>query len=102
MKKLNNKKQLQENIKALDVEIGVLTQELINADGHEYNEISLKIEKLTEIRAKMVDSKVADSYSKEIISGVIGIAGMVLVLKHEKADIITTKAFSMATKLFRG
>ncbi len=102
MKKLIKKTQLQENIDALDLEIGVLTKELIDAEGDDYGVISSKIETLTEVRASLANDKVNGSYSKEIISGAVALAGLVLVLKHEKTDIITTKAFSMATKLFRG
>lgn len=102
MKKLIKKTKLQENIDALDIEIGVLTKELVDSKGDDYEEISSKIERMTEIRASLANDKVTGSYSKEIISGAVAIAGLVLVLKHEKTDIITTKAFSMATKLFRG
>lgn len=102
MKKLIKKTKLQENIDALDLEIGVLTQELIDAEGDTYDKISEKIGVLTEVRASLANDKINGSHSKEIISGAVALAGLVLVLKHEKADIITTKAFSMATKLFRG
>lgn len=99
---LNKKKQLHKNINAIDVEIGVLSEELIDSKDNTYDAITAKIDKLAEIRSKLIESKVNDSYSKEIVSGVIGILGMVLVLKHEKTDIITSKAYAMATKLFRG
>lgn len=102
MKKLIKKTKLQENIDALDLEIGVLTQELIDAQGDEYDKVSSKIGALTEIRASLANDKVNGSYSRDIISGAVALAGLVLVLKHEKAEIITTKAFSIATKLIRG
>ena len=96
-------KQLKANIKAIDVEIAKLNNELIHAEEEqEYDGIVERIEKLTYLRCKLSESKVNDSYSKEILSGAIGIAGMVLVLHYEKADAITSKAFSMATKMFRG
>lgn len=96
-------KQLKANINELDVKIGELTKELESAeDSVEYHVIAEKIDALTKVRCQLTESKVSESYSKEIISGLIGVGAMVLVLKHEKTDIITTKAFSMATKLFKG
>ena len=96
-------KQLKKNIKALDLEIEKLHAQLADADDNaEYGDIIERIEQLTDLRCKLSESKVLSSHSKEIISGLIGIAGMVLVLKHEQTEVITTKAFSMATKMFRG
>lgn len=99
---MNKNKQLKANIEALDLEIGVLTTELIDAEGDKYITIMEKIDKLTTFRCKLVESKVSESYSKEIVGGIISIAGMVLVLKHEKAEVITSKAWTMATQMFRG
>lgn len=96
-------KQLKQNIKLVDEHINALMVKLIEEeDDSEIANIQKKIDDLTEVRNKLSSDKVNESYSKEIVAGLISIGGIVLVLKHEKADIITTKAFSMATKLFRG
>lgn len=97
-------KKLNKNIKKIDETIEVLMEQAMAEDitKQKYDEIMAKIDKLTDIRRQLSENKVSESHAKEILSGLIGITGMVLVLKHEKADIITTKAFSMATKLFRG
>ena len=96
-------KQLKRNIKMVDEHINKLIEELIQTDDKDKaDEIQKNIDNATELRCKLSSNKVDESYSKEIVTGLIGIAGMVLVLQHEKADIITSKAFSMATKMFRG
>ncbi len=96
-------KRLKANIEALDNHISKLMVELTTAvEAEDISELEARIEKATELRCKLTESKVSDSYSREIVSGLVSLTGMVLVLKHEKAEVITTKAFSMATKLFRG
>lgn len=96
-------RQLKANIEKLDLQIGKLMDELIQeTDAVKRKEITNEIESLKGIRCDLADSKVNDAIKKEIISGLISIGGMILVLKHEKTDVITTKAMSLATKLFRG
>ena len=102
MRKIFKKSKLQENIEALDLEIGVLTEELIDAEGDHKETIIARIEKLVDIRNVLVTDKVNCSHSKEIVSGAIALVGILAVLKYEQTDIITTKALGMATKLFRG
>lgn len=96
-------KQLKSNIKEIDVEINKLIVEMKDIeDEDERNAIETRIDKLSIIRQKMSEDLVNESYSKEILAGAVSLGAIVLVLKHEKSEIITTKAFSMATKLFRG
>lgn len=97
-------RQLRRNIKLIDEEIGEITLGLTQTDDEAEMKVMVKrIEELTDIRNVLSNNKVNESYAKEIISGSLAIAGIVIVLKYEKEDIITsTKAFSMATKLFRG
>lgn len=96
-------KQLNANIKEIDTQIAKLMVELdAVVEDNEYEMILMKIDDLAKLRDKLSTNKVNESYSKEIVSGVIGMAAIVVVLKHEKADIITSKAFGIATKLFRG
>lgn len=96
-------KQLVKNIEELDVYINKLMNELmVLVDPTEIEEVEMRLKHATEIRNRLSENKVRESYTKEIISGAIGLTGMVLVLKHERAEVITSKAFSMATKMFRG
>lgn len=96
-------KQLKKNIKDLDAQIQSLIEELFAAeDVEEHGEILKRIDELTEVRNKLSHDKVNESHAGAIISGALGIASMAMVLKFEKADIITSKAFGMATSMFRG
>lgn len=97
------KKQLTVNIEDLDLKIRILTEELaLTEDDDKYNTIIGKIDKLTEIRCKLAESKVNGSLTPVVVSGLMGIASLVIVLKFEKAEIITSKAFNMVPNLFRG
>lgn len=103
-------KQLKQNIKAIDERIAVLMEELDNDEsGEQTIFISMKLERLIEMRDKLSQNKVNESNSKEIISGalgigasLVGIVGLKMVLKYEETDVVTSKAFSMLPKLFRG
>lgn len=95
-------KQLKANIKKIDVKIGELMEELIVAENPDDQELILvRIDELTKVRNKLSSDKVSESYSKELISGAIGLTSMVLVLRYEKADIITSKAFDMVKSMYK-
>lgn len=96
-------KQLTKNIKALDEEINKLIIEMTESEDQDTKDrLETRIDELTDIRTKLSKDKVSESHAREIISGLVGIGGIILVLKHEKTEVITSKAFSMATKMFRG
>lgn len=87
----------------LDKQIEELTKMVAHLASDEvYTAKVKKLEDLTNIRCQLSEAKVSESNVPAIISGVVGITGILLVLKHEKAEIITSKAFSIATKMFRG
>lgn len=87
----------------LDRQIEELTKMVAHLESDEsYMTKFKKLEDLTNIRCQLSEAKVKESNVPVIISGVIGLGGILLVLKHEKAEIITSKAFSIATKMFRG
>lgn len=96
-------KQLKANIKAIDAQIGKLMEELIvEVNRDTYEEIQSKIDDLTKTRTAMSESIARESNAKEIITGVIGLVATTAVLKHENINVITSKAFGIATKMFRG
>lgn len=87
----------------IDRQIEELAMLIRNVESDEsYMSKVKKLEDLTEIRCKLSEAKVKESNVPAIIGLAGSIAGIVLVLKHEQAEIITSKAFSMATKMFRG
>jgi predicted RNase H-like nuclease (RuvC/YqgF family) len=87
----------------LDKQIEELTMIIYNVESdEEYTAKLQKLEDLTKIRCQLSDAKVKESNAPAVMSSLVGLGAIVLVLKHEKADIITSKAFSIATKMFRG
>ena len=102
------KKQLTKNIEDLDLKISKLSLalEVLDEDDDDYEElyesITDKMEKLTELRCKLADSKVNGSLKPVLISGAVGIGSLLLVLHYEKEEIITSKAINMLPSMFRG
>jgi predicted RNase H-like nuclease (RuvC/YqgF family) len=87
----------------LDRQIEELTALISKVESDEiYLAKVKKLEDLTKVRCQLSEVKVKESNVPAIISLVGSVGAIVLVLKHEKVDIITSKAFSMATKMFRG
>lgn len=92
-------------INELDKQINELVTEVQNyvSKGYEVYQTKLtNLEALTKVRCQLAESGVKGSNSPALISGLLGIAGILLVLHYEKTDIVTSKAISMATSLFRG
>lgn len=97
------RRQLTANIKSLDLKIGKLNEELEGIDDNDEYEITIgKIESLTALRCKLSESKNVNSVKPLVVSGLFGIASVVIVLKYEETEVITSKAFNMATSMFRG
>ena len=91
------------NIKTIDEEIGKLTEGLVDLAGtDEYGKNIKRIDELTNIRTKLIEGSGDKAIKELLLSGTVTLTSILLVLKYEKADIITSKAFSMATKMFRG
>lgn len=96
-------KDVNRNIKKIDEAIGKLQDELlVEEDEVKYEQLMLKIESLTDLRVKLNESKEQSSVKSALISGAFGIASIALVLKYEETEVITSKAFGMATSIFRG
>lgn len=98
------KKQLTINIEELDKKIGKLNEKLssLEEEDEDYELTVSKIEDLTDIRCKLSESKVKSSIKPLVVSGVFGVATTVIVLRYEKTEVITSKAFNMVTGMFRG
>ena len=87
----------------LDSQIEELAMMVRHLESDEiYNEKVKKLEDLTNIRCQLAEVKIKESHAPAIVSLIGGVGTILLVLKHEKADVITSKAFSIATKMFRG
>jgi predicted RNase H-like nuclease (RuvC/YqgF family) len=87
----------------LDRQIEELTKMIEHLESDEVYTAKLKkLEDLTNVRCRLAEAKVKESNAPVIISGVVGISAILLVLHYEKAEIVTSKAFGIATKMFRG
>lgn len=83
----------------LDTVIGQLYSELAGFEGHEdeYDKTSSQIVKLEKLRHEL---RVGDKISKETWATLgANILGLFMVLHYEKLGVITSKAFSMISKL---
>lgn len=96
-------KQLKENIRTIDTMILVQNGILVTTEDEvEYNKAMQKIEELTKLRSQMTEDKVKDSSRDVIVSGIFGLVGVVMVIHHEQTNAVTSKAFGMIPKLFKG
>ena len=94
---------MNKNVKALDVRIKELVLEL---EKHEkgtpkYNDIADSINKLVEARKGLmpVETPGAKLNINTVMTSIVGLIGIMLVTNYEKADIITSKAFNMASRM---
>lgn len=91
----------------LERQIEELTMLIRNVDSDEaYVAKMKKLEELTKVRCQLSEalpkSSSAPAIINTVITGVVGISAIYMVLKHEETDIITTKAFSIVTRMLRG
>jgi predicted RNase H-like nuclease (RuvC/YqgF family) len=87
----------------LNRQIEEIAMELVKLELDEvYLDKMNRLNDLTKIRYQLSEVKVKESNAPIIISGVVSISAIALIMKYEEANIITTKAFGIATKMFRG
>ncbi len=102
-------KSLKDNAKNLDsmIEMDKQIEELtakldLIERNDKYSEKLSKLEALTKVRCQLAESKVNGSIKPVVISGLFGLTSVLIVLKYEETEVITSKAFNMATSMFRG
>lgn len=87
----------------MDKQIEELTKIVANLRKDDtYSDKLAKLEELTKTRCQLEESKVKDSVKPIVTSGLLSIASVVVILKYEKTEVITSKAFGIATSMFRG
>lgn len=90
------------NIKRLDSQIGKLILQYNEEEDDVKRTVLMdEIEALTDIRVDLKTSKVEGSNSHLWVSGAISIASILLIMDYEKEDAITTKAWNIATRIFK-
>lgn len=93
------------NIKAINKEIENLLVQISASTGtpKERELLQRRIIQLANTRQVLLgDNQKGVSIKPTIVSGLFGLAGLGLVLYFEKVDVITSKAFMMATRMLEG
>ena len=93
------------HIAEVDKRISFLLEDLKEYDSasEDYQSIVENIKKLTDVRDDLKNGsgekwlKMADVIA--LISPAFGLVGILMITKHEKTDIVTTKAASIAMRL---
>lgn len=89
------------NIKKIEAMMSGLIAKLDNPklDPVERVETEGQLEVLIDYRTKMYDEPSQHPIWGAVVSGLFGLAGIVIILYYEKTDIITTKAFNIGTRM---
>lgn len=70
--------------------------EMTPGDSPEFDRLSTQVTKLYEAQA----TTKGNAISKEAIAGIIGnLAGILIIVNHEQAHVITSKAFGLLSKI---
>ena len=93
------------HIAEVDKRISFLLEDLKEYDSasEDYQSIVENIKKLTDVRDDLKNGsgekwlKMADVI--ELVSPTFGLVGILMITKHEKTDIVTSKAASIAMRL---
>lgn len=106
------KNQSEEMINTLEARmqdiITAIEQEQVGSQAH--SQLITTLDDMTEIRNKYKAIELSDDTNKKrrfmepikgdtVVSGLISLAGIAMIMKYEQLDAITTKAFSIATRL---
>ncbi len=96
-------KQLKRNVSELDVRISKIYESIDKAESDDARKKLLdQAKELADLRNKLSEVKTRESLVPIVVPGVVGLSAILLVLKYEETSIITSKAWGMATKMFRG
>lgn len=92
-----------DSVLEMDKQIEELTKKIgYLGSNTKYTEKLTELEELTKVRCQLAESRVNGSLKPAIVTGLFGIASIAMVLKYEESEVITSKAFNVATSMFRG
>ena len=92
-----------EVVEEVDRQILELAKELVDLElNNEYLSKMKQLDDLTKIRTQLNESMIKGSSKDIIIQGAISVTAMVIMLKYEEKDVITSKAINMVIGMFRG
>lgn len=91
-------KKISQNDQSLNDAIAHLLSEMAGYDGHtdEYSAMADQLEKLYKIQALKKEDRVKPD-TLALIAG--NLAGIVLIVGHERAHVVTSKALAFVSKL---
>lgn len=90
-------------ITEIDGQILELAKELVDIElDNAYLSKMNHLDDLTKIRNQLMENVGKNSIIPAVTQGVIGISALVIMLKYEEKDVITSKAVSMVMGMFRG
>ena len=93
-----------EHIKAIDVRIEALLEDLSNYDiySDEYESMTDRLEQLVKVRNELKPVRSGDKVKvidlTTIVNGAVSVLSLMMILEYEKTEVVTTKALSVATK----
>lgn len=92
-----------ESLTLMDKQIKDLVNKLESLDRcHDYSEKLKMLDELTKIRTNLTSGKVENYVVKTLLSGTLSLTSLVMILKHEETNVITTKAYDIFRGAFRG
>ena len=96
------KKRITSNVEYIDVQISKLLVELSELeDERDIKRIQGRLDDLIRMRTDLAESRDRETMKPIILSGAIQFASILTVLQFEKNDVITSKIFGVATKMFK-
>lgn len=95
----NNK--VKQTVDGLDGQLETIVNKMAMTEpGTEaYASLTEQLKGLKDIRGDLKPAKLEKLKADTLVNGAVSIATVLLVLKYEKFDIVTSKAFGIATKL---
>lgn len=87
----------------MDKQIEELTKILMNLRrDEEYSDKLKTLEDLTKVRVQLKESQINGSVKPIVVSGLLSLASIAIVLKYEETDVVVSKAYGIATSMFKG
>lgn len=92
------------NIKTLDKDIADLIKKLEsdNLESEERYALDDRLEKLVNCRKSLYDKAPPNPIVASVVTGLFGLAGIALVLYYEETEVVTSKAYNVASRMIGG
>jgi uncharacterized protein YjaG (DUF416 family) len=88
------------NLDGLEVTIDQVLEKLKNADPttEDHDKLTKQLKALYECKATETPSRISPDALVGVVASLVSVAA---ILNHERTHVITTKAFTLATRFFR-